>query len=449
MTARVETANVPRALARPATQRQLVVLTVAAIALLVAGFAFEWSRTQNGGAWDDDVYERYGALMESGELPYRDFRVEYPPGGLLVFVLPSLVTEPSGQPVWEPVMNDSARQYARAFGLEMIALLAATIGVTSLSLYALRAPLGRAGIALGLLALSPFLLGDLVYTRFDALPMLLTAAALAALLRARFRLSGTALGLGVATKLYPALLAPLAVSTAWRLRGRREGLVTLGVTALAALAVFVPFVLLSPGGTWWPLHAQLTRGLQAESIGASALSALHVFTFQLQNHGIPMWVFPLDLVESAGRLKSAEVQGLAGRLVGGLSTLLSVAALAWAWTAYARGAASPERLVRFTALVLTVQLTLGRVLSPQFLIWLLPVVPLVRGRRGLAASGVLAAALALTHVWFPGPYRDYVNNVVSGEIAPLSILLARNALLLALLAVLALPVPARLRASRA
>ena len=45
-------------------------------------------------------------------------------------------------------------------------------------------------------------------------------------------------------------------------------------------------------------------------------------------------------------------------------------------------------------------------LSPQFLIWLVPVVPLVCGRRGLAASGLLAAALVVTQLWFPFRYWE-------------------------------------------
>jgi predicted membrane-bound spermidine synthase len=76
----------------------------------------------------------------------------------------------------------------------------------------------------------------------------------------------------------------------------------------------------------------------------------------------------------------------------------------------------------------------GKVLSPQFLLWLLPLVPLVRGRRGLAATGLLTLALVLTQVWFPRRYWDYVHEFRGADAV-----LARNVALVALLVVLAWP----------
>ena len=77
----------------------------------------------------------------------------------------------------------------------------------------------------------------------------------------------------------------------------------------------------------------------------------------------------------------------------------------------------------------------GKVLSPQFLIWLLPLVPLVRGRRGFAASALLGLALLLTQVWFPIRYFD----LVAFDPFPSWVLLARDVVLVALLVVLTAP----------
>ena len=39
---------------------------------------------------DTPVYESYGSAIDSGQVPYRDFALEYPPGALPVFALPAL-----------------------------------------------------------------------------------------------------------------------------------------------------------------------------------------------------------------------------------------------------------------------------------------------------------------------------------------------------------------------
>jgi hypothetical protein len=79
---------------------------------------------------------------------------------------------------------------------------------------------------------------------------------------------------------------------------------------------------------------------------------------------------------------------------------------------------------------------LGKVASPQFLIWLVPLVALVGGRRGLAACALLAAALVLTQVWFPYRYWDLVFELepVASWLVPV-----RDLVLVALVAVLAWP----------
>jgi hypothetical protein len=75
------------------------------------------------------------------------------------------------------------------------------------------------------------------------------------------------------------------------------------------------------------------------------------------------------------------------------------------------------------------------VLSPQFLIWLVPLVALVRGRRGLAAMLLLAAALIDTQYWFAGArYTLYINDFRFAWAV-----VCRNLLLVALLATLGVP----------
>jgi hypothetical protein len=110
--------------------------------------------------------------------------------------------------------------------------------------------------------------------------------------------------------------------------------------------------------------------------------------------------------------------------------MAQVATMAWVWQRFARGPATPERLTIHAAAVLVAFVALGKVLSPQFLIWLLPVVVLV---RRWDATLLLVAALVLTQLWFPFRYWDLVR-----EFDPLAswLVVARDAVLVALLVVL-------------
>jgi hypothetical protein len=132
-------------------------------------------------------------------------------------------------------------------------------------------------------------------------------------------------------------------------------------------------------------------------------------------------------------------QNLAGTLpniLAAAEAILQVAALVAVWVLFARGAPSRSRLVLACAAALVAFVAFGKVLSPQFLIWLIPVVPLVGGRRGLLATGLLGAALILTQLWFP--YRYWELAIHFGWLQSWLVLL-RDVALVGLFVVLAAP----------
>ena len=78
-----------RSLSRPDPRVELAALAAIAVfagawALLHVGF---YTRHQ---ILDTPVYQRYGNAISRGQVPYRDFAVEYPPGALPMFALPGL-----------------------------------------------------------------------------------------------------------------------------------------------------------------------------------------------------------------------------------------------------------------------------------------------------------------------------------------------------------------------
>jgi Glycosyltransferase family 87 len=375
---------------------------VAQIVLAVALFTASWSVLHFGfyerdQIVDTPVYESYGEAMADGDVPYRDFRVEYPPGALPVFVVPALVDG----------------DYRAAF--EWVMVLCGAGMVVAVGLAARRLGLGFGTLAF--VALSPLAIGSVILTRFDLWPAMLASFALAALLSERLRLGHVLLGASIAAKLYPGVFLPLTVAYAWRRHGRREALACAALTVGVVVAVYLPFLLVAPGGVLSSLGRQLSRPLQIESLGSAVLLAAH----QALGLGIEMH-------------SSHGSQNLAGALPDALAVLLSlsqVAVLVWLWTRFAREPGpSHYELAAYAATVLTAFVVLGKVLSPQFLIWLVPVVPLA---RRLGANALLLAALLVTQLWFPFRYWDLVR-----EFDPLAswLVVVRDVVLLALLVVL-------------
>src|SRR5262249_36061457 len=153
------------------------------------------------------------------------------------------------------------------------------------------------------------------------------------------------------------------------------------------------------------IRGQADRPLQIESLGASLLTTLghpHVTT----SHGSQNLVGHGALAASFAATEAIAIVAL--------------------WLAFLPGPLDPERLLRYSAACVCAFVAFGKVLSPQFLLWLVPLVPLVRGRRGYAATALLTAALVLTQVWFPARYWGYVARF---DLA--GVVLARNLALVA------------------
>jgi hypothetical protein len=357
------------------------------------------------------VYQRYGNEIAHGKVPYRDFELEYPPGALPMFALPGLAQPGHDQNV-KPGFRRTFETLMWVCGA--VALCAMTLVLREL----------RAGpwAPLLLAALAPLALGTVILSRFDLWPAALAATATAALVTGRLRAGHVLVGIGAAAKFYPGVLLPLAVAYAWKRRGRREALTCLALTVGVFAAIFLPFVVLAPGGVWHSVSVQLERPLQVESLGSALLLAAHhafgVGVTGETSHG------------------SQNLAGTAADTLAVVSSIVQAAVLVWIWVAFARGPATASAFVRACAAAVCAFVAFGKVLSPQFLIWLIPVVPLVRGRRGLWASALFLVALVLTQVWFPFRYFRLALDFEAG----LSwVLLARDLVLVALALLFAWP----------
>jgi uncharacterized membrane protein len=351
---------------RPALRAALVAIPVYLAACAIPdGGLFRAARFR-----DVHVYQGYAEKLLHGSLPYRDVFVEYPPGAFAVFLPPTAF---------------GADHYNAAFKTLMALCGAATIVLIALVLAELGASQRRIWLGVGLLAVSPVALGPISLNTYDAWPALLTVLALWLLLRGRELPAFAVLGLAVSAKVYPLVLVPLAAWFVWRQAGARRAARGLGLLVLVAAAAIAPFAAYAPHGVYESFHAQATRGLQIESLGASVLLLLD-----------RLGVYDAHVVETFG-VAGRNLTGGAADAAAAALLVLEVAAVVTVWLLYARSRDLRGRLPVAFAAAVAGFLAFTKVFSPQYLVWLLP---LVVAAGNVVAIALAAVALVLAQVWF-------------------------------------------------
>jgi hypothetical protein len=350
------------------------------------------------GSNDLSLYRQAGESILRGEVPYRDFFIEYPPGSLPAFVPPAL-------------FSASQASYINLFSLEMALTLVVTLLLTALG----ARRLGGSGtwiLPAATFVLAALLLYPVAVTRYDAVVALtLGLAVFFATLGGRYLLLAYAsLGLGTAAKFVPLLaVLPLALTR----RGVARGC---GVFLAVVALFFVPFALLGGRGLLQSFAYQAERGLQVESLAASVLMFLHSAESIAFEHGA---------FEVRG-----EGAGLATSLTPILTLLLlAVTGFAMWWEFRRCGGLEVGAFPRHAAALILAFMLGSRVLSPQYLIWLLPLVPLSAGGLvGTIICVLFLAACFTTTLVFPIHYADLLSFRYPGP----ELLVARNLLLVTL-----------------
>ena len=343
--------------------------------------------------------------IRHGDLPYRDQRIEYPPLSVPVLVAPIYA-------------SDSSQGFIDGFMWEMLAFDLAIIVLIAL---ALPGDARRALSALGIytagvlilsdVALSPSLIdtAPLALARFDLVPALFVLAAILARDRGRSATWSGLLSIGVAIKAFPLFLYPAL------LRGERNIRRVL-VAGAAPLLLCVAAVLVTGDefGSAITYHTQ--RALQVESLGASPFELAHV----LGSSGVATAVGHGGFEISASGATAARWISV----VIGAAIYLLLVVTGW------RSRASNLELV---AALLAVMVVFAPVLSPQFLLWILPISACAYGLG--RQNVILLAAVILTQVELQ--HYDGVLALSPDFVWPLA---ARNVLLLIYLWVVAAPI---------
>ena len=244
---------------------------------------------------------------------------------------------------------------------------------------------------------------------YDAWPAFLTVAAVAALVGDRPKLALALLGVAAAAKLYAVLLVPVALAWLWRERRAVTG--PLASFCIAAAVLVVPWVALSTGGVWDSVHSQVGRALHTESLARACSSSPTGSggTTRTSSRRLP----PCRATSRVGyRMPSRRCRPCSP----------------WSLRSCRLRCCCDDRPRPGLAFAASVAgfLAFTKVLSPQYLVWLVPLAPF----GGVAACALLVAALVLAQTW----YFHYHSLWAVGP--QVWTLLARNLVLVALYAVL-------------
>src|SRR5450756_2317545 len=372
----------------------VLLLAPPVLLMLIVGLTPEPTRLILAG--DLSLYHRWGLQLLGGSIPYLDFNVEYPPLALVPMTLPLLAPSPGG-------IDDVGYVWRFALAEGVLAVVAGWL---------LFRTTGRSRTTLVLWAV-------LVVVVVDRRP----------------GAAGVALGLGTMLKLYPLALLPVLGAYALARRDR-AGFVRLlvGCASLVVLVMAAAWALAGPASLRWLIYQQ-ERGLQIESLGAGLLLGLHVLVGQ-----------PLDVAYAFG---SVQVRAPGSDLLVAaspialavlLGVVTAVAALRFRWD-YARLGRVPSSSVHLaSAAAIAVLLVGSKVLSVQYVIWLLPFAILLPCRMGWLLLAVTALSTAIYTTDYTGLWRLETPVIVA--------LLVRNVLLAVVAAWLVVELGSRRRDAR-
>jgi hypothetical protein len=319
------------------------------------------------GHGDIDLYHRYALAFWSGDHRFHSLPAEYPLLALAPFTLTLLPPE---------------QDYVTVFGLWMLLLLGAGFLAIRQRESARTAEVCAVYLVLGCFAT--------VLGRYDLVPAAAVVVAYWAVRRRRFDLAYGMLALGALLKLYPLILVPVVVIEQYRTLGAhplglpppRAVLRGLAVFAATLAGGFALTAALDPSHLLGPFSFNAHRPIQVESVPASLL-----------------WLTGMAGLPTAAD-RSFNSYNLVGRASGVIGLAADLALVGGCLLTYWWQLDRRIPFGRALALSVLVVICTNRVLSPQYLIWVLPLIAIVEGDYDL----VWLAVCALTTLIFPFAY---------------------------------------------
>jgi Glycosyltransferase family 87 len=346
------------------------------------------------------IFFDYATRAVNGEVPYRDYLVEYPLAGFVLFLVPRLFVSSFGG-------------YRVAFGIQLLLFNAAAVYLVARHVASTegleRVRPRLAWYTAFFASLCPLLMGP-----YDLAPMAVAFAAAHLWFSGRMVTGGFLAGVGFLLKIFPgAIAAPALILEAARFRETRgRGTLSFLATVAAGMAFWVWL-----GGRRvadsFLYHAG--RGLEVESLYAGILMLYAKASGQTITWSYDHWA--LHLTPDWG-----------SQLARVALPMQCLAILFVMWR-YRRSGMRDG--VRYAGAAILAFMIAGKVLSPQFLIWLIPFVTVLGGETGRLSRSIFLQACIVTTLIYPIIVLKYILD--ESTLWGVLVLNYRNALLLGLL----------------
>ena len=350
----------------------LELLVVPFAAVLLTGLVMSKGAALNG---DPHVFFLRAIAVLAGRVPFRDFASEYPPLSLLPMTLPHL---------WPDVDQGGFFALLNAEN----GIVASVLGLTVLWL-ARRSWSSRGDArALATWALLIVLMAPVAAWRFDLAASLLMMVGVVAAVGHRPGLAGVALGLGALTKIFPLVVLPILAIRCLADGDKRAAVRLIAACGMTMALGMLPFLVAAGPGSLSFVDYQVVRGLQVESTGGGLLLLAHLLG------PVPVSIGFLHQSFEVASPLSMTVTGALTPIALGLYGLIVLAC--WRRIRFERdefGAVQGRSMVAYLAAALLAVILTDRVLSPQYLLWVLPLCALLPRRQ--AALMMLACLLTV------------------------------------------------------
>lgn len=362
------------------------------------------------------LYYGYAEKMVSLQMPYSDFPCEYPPLAMVLILIPRL-------------FSFSSLTYQLAFGVEVyVFLLIGLVCVHRIAALYSERPSRYSDLYIILCVC----LLDFILDRYDIFPTILCLLALYFFRTDRLNLAWVMIAIGTMAKLYPALMAPVLLIYLCMNGRRQEALKGVGICVAIGCATMLPFLIADPGTMLSFLTYHMDRGMQTESLVSTFL--------MLFGH---LGLIDIGYVFNFG---SDNIFGPVPDAVAGWMLYIMALAMVAAYVAYGvtvRRGGNRDAFVGIAitcTIVIMIFMLVNKVLSSQYLVWLIPFIVLLAPALGKAwekrAVWLFGISIALTQI---NLIVNYAFREVGEPFSLLGILvlLVRNVLLVALFVIVA------------